>query len=382
MDIVVDILVITGGLFVGYKLCQLQNKFKKQPIHNLKTENLENTPDKGKQEEIKTLSKIETLEKSFIENKNKTLIIENGKFVPKDYNKLFLSSDYKESTLKKQVEKIKEYMTIANILEQDLEEYLVLVGLYEGRQDELETFRKTKNVYLEYLEDRLKRVTALYNNVKNGRLGEEYVWDVINKFDNCLCLKDKRLEFTDDDGVHSIQMDSILISSKGLFILEVKNVASEGQYEIKIDKTGVWRAIYPNGKEYVMEQNANKQNNRHLIYLNKLINQSLGTSDERYIEAKGITVIGNNKVKVENLSENQVVLCADEIYNYINKFNMVYNDTQKQYLHNFINKHHKTKPKRHPVVNWITEVENIGGMMITDLQELSDDITVLENKAI
>lgn len=381
MNIIIVILGITGGMFLGYKLCQLQNKPKEQFINDSKVETLETTSEDETQKEVKTIS-TGTLEKSLRENKNKTLTIENGKFIPKEYDKLFLFSDYKEATLKKQIEKIKEYITIVDVLEQDLEEYLVLVGLYEGRQDELETFRKTKNIYVEYLEDRLKRVAALYNNVKNGRLGEEYVWSVINEFDNCLCLKDKRLEFTDENGIHSIQMDSILISSKGLFILEVKNVASEGQYEIKIDRTGVWRAIYPNGKEYIMEQNANKQNNRHLIYLNKLINQSLGTFDERYIEAKGITVIGNNKVKVENLSENQIVLCADEIYNYINKFDMIYNETQKQYLHKFINEHHKTKPKRQPVVNWITEVENIGNMVITDLQKLSDNIINLNDKAI
>ena len=131
MNIIIVILGISGGMFLGYKLCQLQNKPKEQFINDSKVETLETTSEDKTQKEVKTIS-TGTLEKSLRENKNKTLTIENGKFIPKEYDKLFLFSDYKEATLKKQIEKIKEYITIVDVLEQDLEEYLVLVGLYEG----------------------------------------------------------------------------------------------------------------------------------------------------------------------------------------------------------------------------------------------------------
>lgn len=318
------------------------------------------------------------LSKSFEKYKKNTITLKNGVFLTNEYKsqwllpsdmeyKLLRDFNYAKSVYEKVLKMNCEDVDSENSLNEQDKSYQEHLRFYKDK------FNSDREVYLKYLKDRKDKLYKAYEKVKLGRIGEDRVWDTIKSFDNCLCLRNKRLEYTENEKTKGIQMDSIIISSKGLFILEVKNLSPKGEYSVHIDRTGVWRAKYANGKEYVMNENANKQNNRHLSILNKIINTSLGTSDHRYIEAKGITVIANNVVKVDNHSSNQVVLCVDEVYNYINNFDIKYTDEQKEFLYNFIENNNKPeKPVQSD--NWIYEFSEVSSIILKDLDDTKGNI--------
>lgn len=130
-------------------------------------------------------------------------------------------------------------------------------------------------------------------------------------------LPNIRLEIKDKNGkFQSIECDNILITRYGIFVLEVKNYASKGQYNLIIERDGRWLKEYKNGNKEV-HKSATSQNDRHVILLTKYINQLLNKSIDSYIDIDGIVVIANNIINIRNYSENQKVFRCDEIYNYI-----------------------------------------------------------------
>lgn len=102
----------------------------------------------------------------------------------------------------------------------------------------------------------------------------------------------------------------------------MKNFSALGNYNIIVERDGRWLKTYPNGNVEVMKS-ATDQNNRHIVYLNKLINEALHRDIDNYIEADGIIVIANNKISITNTSLDQNIFRISELYSYIKKQDVV-----------------------------------------------------------
>ncbi len=209
-----------------------------------------------------------------------------------------------------------------------------------------------------------------YNNIKNGRLGEEAVNRELNEYENIYNLPNIRLEEPDIDGnMQSIENDNIIISRNGVFILEVKNFGLKGNYSIEIERDGRWIREYDKGKRDVMKS-ATAQNNRHIVYINKIINRVLGRGIENYIDAEGIVVISNDKVSITNHSENQRVVRSSEVYSYIkNKEAMLSLEEMNKLKDYFIE--NNLQEQSFPIYDYTDEI-------IKNVEIYNDEMTKIE----
>lgn len=157
-----------------------------------------------------------------------------------------------------------------------------------------------------------------YKSCKVGIEGEEKINKTLSIHTNIINLSNIRLEVLDDNNqIHSIENDNILLTKNGIFVLEVKNFGQIGNYDIIIEKDGRWLRRNRYNKETSLLKNVTRQNNRHIGFLNKFINESTNRSFDDYIEVDGIIVIANEKVTIENYNENQNIFRDSELYSYI-----------------------------------------------------------------
>lgn len=271
---------------------------------------------------------------------------------------MYLTPTQKENILKKQLNELESIMKKLNI-EKFRDGNFRDINLKKVDYKVVEKYFKGEDTYctknnnlkiIKYLNLRYNMLKNMYKNTVKGRLGEELVNNTIRDFDNCITLDSRRLEVEDNSGkIQSIEMDAIIISTRGLFVLEVKNYASEGQYEIIINKDGRWSAKYSD--KTVEMSNANEQNNRHIMYLNKYINNKLNLRDEEYIHANGVTVISNNKVNIKNESDLQVVLRPSDIYNYINSYPVIWKYDKVKQIADVIEEGNCTQEKKFKVID-------------------------------
>lgn len=187
-----------------------------------------------------------------------------------------------------------------------------------------------------------------------GIEGEETVNKYIEIYeDEIINLPNIRLEV---DG-KSIENDNILITKKGIFILEVKNIGSKGSYSILVQKDGRWIKEINNTSE-VIDFNATEQNDRHIAILQKFINNKLNRSIQQnnYLRAEGLVVIANNKLDIRNESM-QKIYRISEIYRYINTFDDMLTYDEMIKIRDIILSE-RLEPKKYPILDYKLEIKN------------------------
>ena len=212
--------------------------------------------------------------------------------------------------------------------------------------------------FLEYIEQRHRYMEADYKSCKVGLDGEERVNQELALFDNYINLKNIRLEVLDNNNnIQSIENDNILLTRNGIFILEVKNLGEIGNYDIIIEKDGRWLRKNKNTKKTDLLKNVTSQNNRHIGFLNKFINESMHRSFDNYIEADGIIVIANEKVTIENYNENQNIFRTSELRAYINKQPVKFKKEELDKIKKVIEENN-LRPKKYSVYDYYSEIQS------------------------
>jgi ribosomal protein L27 len=69
----------------------------------------------------------------------------------------------------------------------------------------------------------------------------------------------------------SVESDNIIICTRGIYTIEVKNYGSKGNYSIQITKDGQWIKVSPNGKSEA-KKDVTTQMNRHIAYKQNKVN--------------------------------------------------------------------------------------------------------------
>ena len=233
-----------------------------------------------------------------------------------------------------------------------------------------------------------KRFSYYRNHIKSaeaGRIGEELINDTLDLYDNFYTLKSIRLEVEDNKGnMQSIESDNIIISKYGVFVLEVKNFGMLSDYDIIIERDGRWLKRYLNTGNVATMKNATDQNNRHIIYLNKLINKTLNRSMTDYIEVDGIVVIANNKVRITNNSDNQNIFRISELYSYIKKQPVVLTQEEMDKIKDVLESNN-LEPLKFPINDYryeleqnLTQFNDIVNNFNTNINELINEIDCFE----
>lgn len=245
--------------------------------------------------------------------------------------------------------KINKLEEIFNHIKNDFEinEFIKLEFKYRDVK-EIINLRDSFKSYLGY---RSNHISSIAKASKIGKAGEDSVNKFLNIYeDEIFNLQNIRLEI---DG-NSIENDNILISKHGIFVLEVKNIGSTGGYDIKIEKDGRWLKVYKNRNTEIIGYNATMQNDRHIVYLKKLINEKLNNTIDNYIDVKGIVVIANDTITINNESD-QAVYRTSEIYRYITKHNEIFKEKQMKEIKEIILSS-SLEPKKYPIIDFEKEI--------------------------
>lgn len=148
----------------------------------------------------------------------------------------------------------------------------------------------------------IKFYEAEYFGIKAGIDGENYVRRVLDMHDGeFFALYDVRLEFPGDDGKNeSVETDVLVLSPNGLFALEIKNYGSSGSYKIVVTQDGQWYKEFKGAKgKRESIPNPVAQNDRHIAFLGKFINDLLGRNMMNRVEIENVIVLANDNVETD-----------------------------------------------------------------------------------
>ena len=186
-----------------------------------------------------------------------------------------------------------------------------------------------------------KRIENEYKVVKLGIDGENRVNENLHLFRREF-IKFDGARFTDSDR-NSVECDNIIISPKGIFILEVKNYGETEGYSLKIDKTGGWRKVRGNSSEPMNSPVG--QNIRHIAVLKNIL-RDRGMN----VNVKGLVVIANEKVEIDNQSDSKVIRHTS-LYEELSKGENTLSEKQCEEISNII-KSILESDKKYPTNNY------------------------------
>lgn len=118
----------------------------------------------------------------------------------------------------------------------------------------------------------------------------------------------------------SVETDNLILSTRGIFSIEVKNFGSSGSYSVHITKDGQWLKVLKDGHSEPMAD-VMSQVNRHLALKQKVINQELKQrlgDNAPSLFMKPIIVIANDNVMIHNESD-MPIMRISQIYHHIMK---------------------------------------------------------------
>ncbi|WP_283684614.1 nuclease-related domain-containing protein [Clostridium perfringens] len=295
------------------------------------------------------------------------------------------SKDFKFCTLSEKVDYFKSLQdaNLANKLENIIEVYKrAYYKITKISTTDIETnfilnnITKSLEEFIKLFEDRLNYFN---NNILSSTLGlegERLVNSQLNIHSNLINLKNIRLK---DSLGRSCQCDNIILTRKGIFVVEVKNYGSLGNYSIKIDSTGRWSM--KSGKTLTLMENPVEQNNRHIAILNTILKDiNIDAA------AHSIVTIANETVDIINESK-EIVVRPSGIYTIIdtnfssdNISKETLNKIQEYIIKNSLN------DKKYPVFKLDKEFsdENIEkfNFLVEKAQSISSNLMKISNKNI
>lgn len=299
--------------------------------------NIKNSRELAHKEKVNVFSNLvskHNLYKSFnlydskFENDTLYIYDDNLKVSEREASKIFITNDEKEVKVEEILSNIKSKLNLTEkggFLEcKEISSFSALQNVPNKGNGKfslynyLKGYDDKKEEFISLLSKRLAYYKNEYNSARIGREGEEYVNNYLNQYENIYNLPNIRVEVPDMNGnLQSIESDNIVISRYGIFVIEVKNYGIYGTYDLIVEKDGRWLKRYKDSGRLEVTDSASSQNERHIIYLNKLINKALNRGIDNYLEVDGMIVIANNKINIQNNSMTQTIVRASEIYSHI-----------------------------------------------------------------
>lgn len=368
--IVIGILIIPFIISI-IKITTSHKKYMKKIDKNIKNiyESLNNIYDDYEEKIIEEINKIDINTKiisvdasTYIyDDKLSEYELNQNIFKEKEneFNKeIYLDNEDKVRYLEEAISIIEDFQNSPEYKKFEVIRSGNLITQYLPDCDYKETMANINQVFRvmdNYYKKRKQTLINIKKPLDLGLDGEKFVDEYLKIYeDEIINLSNIRLEV---DGM-SIENDNILITRKGIFILEVKNIGASGSYSILIENDGRWIKKFSNNSQEVITFNATEQNDRHIAILQKFINNKLNRSIQQhnYLNIEGVVVIANNTVDIKNESM-QNIYRISEIYRYINKFDDILSYDEMLKIKDIILEE-KLQPKKYPILNYKSEINH------------------------
>ena len=154
---------------------------------------------------------------------------------------------------------------------------------------------------------RIQYYLGQYRIIKAGIDGEEAVERILELHQGSfLVIHNLRLEFPNNSGgVDSVETDTFVMAPYGLFAIETKNYGASGKYGLVVTGDGNWYKEYPSSSpdrpaRRERMENPFEQNDRHIAFLERFINDLLGRDMMNYVHVKNIIVVANDNVEINS----------------------------------------------------------------------------------
>ncbi|MBP3611090.1 MAG: NERD domain-containing protein [Lachnospiraceae bacterium] len=184
------------------------------------------------------------------------------------------------------------------------------------------------NSFMDLEDDSKKNVRI----AQKGKTGEDYVSGVLNQYRNKFFVLENVVIPAYEEKGKTSETDVYIITSKGIFVCEVKNYGSMGQ-TLYIPEHGVWPLYNSSGHLLSEKPSAFEQNARHCNATRSFIKEHLGIE----VPIIPVVIIANDvvDVRMENPNSN-IVIRANQIYELVSEFQDVLSyETQKKITETF-----------------------------------------------
>lgn len=236
-----------------------------------------------------------------------------------------------------------------------------------------------------YINNRLRYLKNSYSSAEKGYNGELRVEKELDKYKDYIinipnkCFNFKYIDFIPED--YTMECDNILITQKGIFVIETKNNKEDSIYvdertgkirnkcvlHIESDGRWVYKDESKNSDWYkVLKKTPVEQNRDHVLKLQKIINHHLGYDrfNDNYIEIKGVIVMANNNLKIQNDLSDSIDVCRpDSIFETIMKYpkNPLFTEEMIERVKSIINSYKEDihKPVLYDFIDVNKELEDL-----------------------
>ena len=189
-----------------------------------------------------------------------------------------------------------------------------------------------------------------YAIIKAGVDGEAYVENAVKDLNlNSICLYNFSFEY---NGEYN-EIDLLVLSVYGVFTIEVKNYHRK---KIRFTRDGNWIETQydPEEEMYmdnIVEKHPVKQNTRHEMYLEKIINSNMDKGSTP-IKVKGIIAIANNETEIVN-EGNYTIVRANSIASEIRNNEVVFSQKDLRAIEKIISKY-KVPTEKFKIRNYMS----------------------------
>ena len=218
-----------------------------------------------------------------------------------------------------------------------------------------------------FIKQKFKDIFAYYKSeyliIKSGLDGEEAVRRVLAMHEGAFhVFYNFRLEFLDKNGILiSVETDILVVSPSGIFAVEAKNYGQSGTYRIVITSDGNWFKEYRNRYDEIKREpmpNPFKQNDRHIAYLEKFLNNALGRDMMNWIHVENIVVITNDNVEVQSdFKSTQILARTGNLYSCLTKKRQqLFTKPELDKIKSLLEKN-KRPPKKYPMKDYSEDLK-------------------------
>lgn len=262
-----------------------------------------------------------------------------GKYIKENKKYDYSIEDYDNNSainfLQNQLDSLKKIKTTL------LDEYeAILSNEYYCKNANAQTVINDINKFKNELNSSISAISKKLYGLSKGATGEDKINDVLFSYkSNCKYLQNIVLNIDSS----KIESDFIVITRRGVVILEVKNIGTFNE-TLNVDELGRVSKIDKNGAETDSYDMIN-QNNRHNMYLTTFLKNQF---DYDIPVRSAIAIV--SKIKIDNKSTFKI-LGPNQIYKYLDDGVDSLNDTQVKDIYELL-LNSKEENKKYSYINY------------------------------